>query len=74
MWLICLLHTNELPLRHLIIELDGPTLSNNKWSGDIGKLLDTVTELEVDVNFKPITIGQPLISLPDDFINDLLTD
>ena len=22
-WLICALHTNELPLRHLIVELDG---------------------------------------------------
>ena len=37
-------------------------------------MLDTVTELEIDVNFKPITIGQPLIPLPDDIINDLSTD
>ena len=28
-WIVCDLHTGELPLRHLIIELDGPTLSNN---------------------------------------------
>ena len=45
-WLICCLHTNELPLRHLIVGLDGPTLSDNKWSGDLGKILDHVTELE----------------------------
>ena len=25
-WLVCMLQTNELPLRHLIINLDGPTL------------------------------------------------
>ena len=34
----CDLHTGELPLRKLIIELDGKTLSNNKWSGDIGQM------------------------------------
>ena len=34
-WLICALHTNELPLRHLMIDLDGPTVSNNKFSGPI---------------------------------------
>ncbi|KAJ8352253.1 hypothetical protein SKAU_G00237290 [Synaphobranchus kaupii] len=25
-WLVCNLHTRELPLRHLIVDLDGPTL------------------------------------------------
>ena len=34
-WIVCDLHTGELPLRHLIIELDGPTLSGNKWSGPL---------------------------------------
>src|SRR6218665_529831 len=28
-WNVCLLHANELPLRHLIIELDGPTTGDN---------------------------------------------
>jgi len=36
-WLVCSLHTNELPLRHLIATLDGKTLSNNKCAGEIGK-------------------------------------
>ena len=30
-WLKCALHPNELSLRHLIVELDGKTLSNSKW-------------------------------------------
>ena len=30
-WSICLLHTNELPLHHLIQELDGPTGSGNRF-------------------------------------------
>lgn len=42
-WNICDLHTGELGLRHLIQELDGKTLSHNKWSGHLGKMLDTAT-------------------------------
>src|SRR6218665_799156 len=30
-WNVCLLHANELPLRHLIIELDGPTTGANTF-------------------------------------------
>ena len=47
-WLICALHTNELPLRHLMIDLDGQTSSNNKFSGPIGRLITSkVTSLKV---------------------------
>nr|XP_047127618.1 uncharacterized protein LOC124808520 [Hydra vulgaris] len=73
-WLICALHTNELPLRHLIVELDGKTLSNNKWSGELGKLLDTVTDLDANKNFEKITLGEPLIVLPGKILKDLSTD
>ena len=31
-WLVCDLHTNELPLQHLITALDRKTLSSNKWT------------------------------------------
>ena len=37
-WLICCLHSNEHPLRHLIENLNGKTLSNNKWSGNISQV------------------------------------
>lgn len=30
-WSICMLHTNELPLRHLIKTIDGPTASGNEF-------------------------------------------
>ena len=33
MWLICLLHTNELPLRHLFTKLDGKTTGKDCFSG-----------------------------------------
>ena len=32
-WLICLLHTNELPLRHLFTSLDGITTGKDSFSG-----------------------------------------
>jgi hypothetical protein len=73
-WLVCNLHTGELPLRHLIVGLDGPTVSDNKFSGTIGKLLDSATELEVNLNFTRISVGPPLIKLPDKVIEDLSTD
>ena len=73
-WLICALHTNELLLRHLLVELDGKTLSNNKWSGELGKMLGTVTELNTNRNFEAVTLGKLLIVLPDKILKDLLTD
>jgi len=38
-WFVCLLHTNELPLRHLLVHLDGITHGPNSFSGTIGKQL-----------------------------------
>lgn len=72
-WLVCALHTHELPLRHLITALDGKTLSNNKWKGDIGNMLDR-PELEINPLFTKLSIGEPLISLSDNFVKDLSTD
>ncbi|ESO04063.1 hypothetical protein HELRODRAFT_173137 [Helobdella robusta] len=73
-WLVCDLHTNELPLRHLIHELDGQTLSNNRWSGPIGKIFDDAVDLDINPNFIRITVGLPLIELKQSLIDDLSTD
>ncbi|KAG0725912.1 hypothetical protein GWK47_037650 [Chionoecetes opilio] len=73
-WLVCNLHTGELPLRHLIVGLDGPTLSDKQLSGPIGKLLDSATDFEINPNFTRISVGPPLIKLPDKVIQDLSTD
>lgn len=72
-WLVCALHTNELPLRHLITELDGKTLTNNKWSGTIGNMLDTATELEINPSFASLFFPEPLTPC-DDIVKDLSTD
>jgi hypothetical protein len=55
-WLICLLHANELPLRHLIHKLDGVTQGPTGFSGIIGKAIETCEELPV-VNYIPITFA-----------------
>ena len=49
------------PQPHLITTLDGKTLSN-------------ATKLEIDRAFYKIILGEPLIHLSDDVIQDLSTD
>jgi len=36
-WVVCLLHCNELPLRHVFLELGGTTKSPDSFSGPVGK-------------------------------------
>lgn len=52
-WFICMLHANELPLRHLLQFLDCLTTGPRGFSGEIGKLLETCDKLPV-VKFQPI--------------------
>lgn len=42
-----MLHLNELPLRHLLVQLDGVTHGPKAFSGTIGKLLNTCHTLAV---------------------------
>ena len=54
-WVICLLHTNVLPLRHVFKMLDGTTKSPDSFSGPIGKsLTGDVSSWPVAANFKSI--------------------
>ena len=69
------MQTNELPIRHLMIDLDGKSVSDNKFSGPIGKLILSVLELPVLTGELP-DIGVPinLIDLDDNITNDLSAD
>jgi hypothetical protein len=68
----CFLHINELPLRHIIRDLDGPTRSGNKLSGKIGELLDSDDLHRKDpVQFEPIPLG---FDRPDNVDNEGLSD
>ena len=61
---MCFFHTNELPLRHLIADLDGKTNSDHTFSGPLGKALSSVVyyplwfEAKVKINF---TEGSKLV-------------
>jgi hypothetical protein len=46
-WFICSLHLNELPFRHLVQKLIGPTQGPNVWKGSIGKSLSSCETLPV---------------------------
>lgn len=67
-WIICLLHMNELPLRHLLIRLDGPTTGPRGYSGPIGKSLVDCEKFPV-TTFLPINGNLP--QLDEKVINDL---
>ena len=73
-WSICLLHTNELPLRHLLVELDGPTGSANTLTGPVGKLLPITQTLPYNPDFPPLSVGEALPVLPPEVIADLSWD
>lgn len=65
-WIICLLHLNELPFRHLFEYIDGSTSGPRTFSGTIGKDLETCEKKTV-VRFKNI-----LAEIPE-FISQYIT-
>lgn len=55
-WVVCLLHSNELPLRKLFLTIDGTTTGPNSYGGPLGKLFvqkGYLNQLPI-VNFLPI--------------------
>ena len=70
-WLVCALHTNELPLRHLISALAGKTIRGKKWTGPIGKLINSATDLAINPTFPTITVGDPPTPLTPDVTEEL---
>lgn len=63
-WLICQLHANELPLRHLINHLDGNTCGPGAFAGPIGKQLINCENMDV-VCFEAIDADIPVILKTD---------
>lgn len=73
---VCNLHCNELPLRHLIKARDIHTLSNNKFGGPIGELIGgDVEKMAFNPHFKRIkNDGPKLPALPPEVVKDLSND
>ncbi|KAI5694093.1 hypothetical protein M8J75_010588 [Diaphorina citri] len=63
-WFVCLLHANELPLRHLFQKIDGKTTGPQHYAGIIGKALETCETLPL-IEFDPIPTTLPLIDKKD---------
>ena len=57
--MICFLHLNELPLRHIFCYLDGGTSGPQAFLGPIGKALKACEELPI-IAFEPIEPIEPL--------------
>lgn len=47
-WIICFIHCNELPLRHLFIEADGRMVGPNGFSGPLGKKITTCEKMKIE--------------------------
>ena len=73
-WVICQIHTNELPLRHLIENIDGKTSSKGGFSGPIGKKLPEVNSFVKNLQFPTIPLLQPLVNIPDEILDQMSTD
>ena len=73
LWSICLKHTNELPLRHLISKLDGATSSDKGFSGPVCKYLTKVEEMEYNPDFQCIPDIE-LIEIPGDILKTMSND
>jgi len=72
-WVVCLLHLNELPLRHVFASIDGPTVSADSFAGPIGKKLKgAVSEWKV-AKFESIPNSQFPV-LPITVVEDLSSD
>ena len=72
-WVICLLHTNELPLRHIFIHLDGTTNSPATFTGPIGKKLSGVVSDWPIAQFKSIP-NPHFPEVPPQVLDDLNRD
>ena len=63
-WLVCLLHANELPLRHLIYELDGKPKGPSSFPGPIGQAFHNCESLPV-IDFVPVIGEMITVDIPD---------
>ena len=72
-WVICLLHLNELPLRHVFQNLDGVISGPDVFSGPIGRQLNGAVSKWKVVKFK--SIRNPKFSvIPNSLMDDLSSD
>ena len=72
-WAVCLLHTIELPLRHIFEYFDGKTSGPISFSGPIGKLLKGKLSHMSVINFDPIRSDE-FPNMRKELVDDFSTD
>ena len=65
-WIVCLLHQNELPFRHLFEKIDGKAVGPETFTGPVGKLISgkdglILKPLEESISFEPVSGKVPII-------------
>src|SRR6218665_146772 len=70
----CWLHINDLPFRHIVAKLDGPTSSDKGWCSTVGKLLSKVETLERKTEFEPNPLIEPLVDITENIASQMSTD
>ena len=74
-WIVCLLHTNELSLRHVFGALDGSTSGPDTFAGPTGKKLHGPVSNWTTTRFKPLSVPSSIFPiLPEQVVSDLSTD
>ena len=73
-WGICNIHTHELPIRHLIRILDGPTVSDVGFTGEVCSLLSEVDSMAYNPDFERLKEGEDLIIIPEEILKNMSTD
>ncbi|KAG0727262.1 hypothetical protein GWK47_035023 [Chionoecetes opilio] len=73
-WSICVLHTNELPLRHLITSIDGPTSSDTGFTGPVCNLLSSMNEMQYNAELRGVPGGEDLTEIPEYILVNMSTD
>ena len=73
-WGICPLHTNELPHRHLIANVDGPTCSDKGFTGPVCSLLNQVNEMAYNPDFRANPGSERIIYIPEKVVSFMSRD
>ena len=61
---VCLLHANELPLRHLFEHIDGKTTGPRSFCGPIGSMLQKCETMPI-ASYEPIPCDFPVVTADD---------
>ena len=70
-----MLHTNELPLRHLMKDPGMETSGANSFTGELGSLVkDEVHCFEVNDDFEVLDSAEDLKEISDEIVSDMSTD